>query len=157
MKKLSFYTHGGFFHADEVTAYAICRRADVATGVVRLTDLNNIPDDGIVADIGREYNPARLRFDHHQGLIWRETNQHVHGIPYASAGLIWKEFGRMAIMRQLPGLARQQARLNAIHQRVDETLIQGVDAHDADNAYQISATCSGGKSGHLRLATSLPE
>jgi len=139
MKKLPFYTHAGFFHADEVSAYAICRLADVISGLNRLTDLGNIPDDGIVADIGREYGPARLRFDHHQGIIRRGN-----GYPYASAGLIWKEFGLMAVTEMMPQLAEKPTRARAIVKRVDETLIQGIDAHDADNSYALSATCSAG-------------
>ena len=140
MKKLPFYTHSGFFHADEVTGFAICELADQCSEVVRLTSLDDIPEDGVIADIGREYDPERLKFDHHQGMIRRET-----GCPYASAGLLWKHYGVAAVMNLLPVLAGQKSRVDAIVQRVDETIIQGIDAHDADNAYVLSATCSAGE------------
>lgn len=134
MKKLPFYTHGGFFHADEVTAYAICEMAGMSNKFVRLDNINEIPGDGIVADIGREYDPGQLRFDHHQGFICREN-----GRPYASAGMLWKHYGHL--VSAVYALSKWAQK---IRDRVDETLVQGIDAHDADNAYQVVATCSAG-------------
>ena len=148
MKK-NFYTHGGFFHADEVTAYAICNIANVVyhlhDGLNRLTSLDNIPEDGIIADIGREYDPGSLKFDHHQGLMLRDFNQPGPGVPYASAGMIWNHFGMQCITNLMPQLAGQLSKVRAIVQRVDETLMQGIDAHDADSGYQVTATCYAGK------------
>lgn len=54
---MKYYTHSGFFHADEVAGYAICRLAGVCDQLVRLTDLSSIPSNGIVADIGRDWSP----------------------------------------------------------------------------------------------------
>lgn len=68
-----------------------------------------------------------------------------NGYPYASAGLLWKYYGVAAVMNVLPGLAGQLDRVKMIVHRVDETLIQGIDAHDADNAYVLSASCSAGE------------
>ena len=149
MKKLPFYTHGGFFHAVEVTAYAICELAGVCEKFTRLTSLEDIPQDGIIADIGREYDPDNLKFDHHQGLICREVEIKgvsfaIKGIPYASAGMTWDHFGLQCTANLMPQLAGQSAKVRAIVQRVDETLIQGIDAHDADSAYRVTATCSSG-------------
>jgi len=142
--KLSFYTHGGFFHADEVTAYAICNIADVVfhlhSGLHRINNLDNIPTGGIIADIGREYAPDDLKFDHHQGFFTRG----IAGIPLASAGMIWDYFGSQCVMNLMPQLAGHRKTVQAIVHRVDETMIQGIDAHDADNAYQVTATCTAG-------------
>ncbi len=135
MKK-KFYTHSGFFHADEVTAYAILELTGVCDGFFRLTDLNNIPDDGFVADIGREWDEDKDRYDHHQGFYLRERD----GYPMASAGMVWESYWLDAIEACGFGGAS-----GLMCDRVVETLIRGIDAHDADSAYEVSATCSAGK------------
>lgn len=136
MKK--YYTHAGLFHCDEVAGYAITYLADVCDEHERLTDINNIPDDGVVADIGRVYNPRKNMFDHHQGMLLREN-----GYPLASAGLLWREYGARAV-RNLCDKASDED-VSLIVKRVDESLIQGIDAHDSDNGYTTSAKCIGGK------------
>lgn len=128
---MKYYTHSGLFHCDEVTGYAIVLLAGECTEFERLTDITNLPNDGIIADIGREYNPDKKRFDHHQGLILRDNS-----CPYASAGLLWKAFGKKVVKSVEPS-----CRFSAdVAQRVDETLIQGIDAHDADNTYKVTAS-----------------
>lgn len=151
MKKTNFFTHGGFFHADEVTAYAACILAGAVpndhSGLVRLTDLSGpCPENGIVADIYHVYDPMQLRFDHHQGFFPRNGN----GIPYASAGLVWATYGFEAANQVVSAdeagrMKPSISEIEAIAARVDLTLIQGIDAHDADNAYTVTATCSGGE------------
>lgn len=128
-------------HADEVAGYAICKLARACENFVRLTDLNDIPTDGIIADIGREYNPSMWQFDHHQGFFTRSN-----GMPYASAGMLWEWYGKEAVdFVTLPDGDRFNTReIEEIAARVDETLIQGIDAHDADSGYKLTATCSGG-------------
>lgn len=146
---MKYYTHAGFFHADEVTGYATCRLAGVADHPIRLTTLTEIPADGIVADIGREYDPGKQRFDHHQGLFPRAAG----GIPLASAGMLWGQYGKYAVVSVLgndDGYYDSDPTVQAIADRVDETFIQGIDAHDADSAYHAEASCSAGK---VRLTT----
>lgn len=144
LARQKFYTHAGLFHADEVTAYAICNAAGVMfdnhTGLHRLTNISEIPEDGIVADIGRQYNADFLQFDHHQSFIKR-----IDGFPFATAGLIWKHFGLQAVERII-----SSKYVKEIADRVDEVFIKGIDAHDADNDYSVSANCSAGK---VRLCT----
>lgn len=135
---MNYYTHAGLFHADEVFGYAICRMAMNNIDLVRLTDLSMIPDDGIVADIGREWAPGQRKFDHHQGFFTREN-----GMPYASAGMIWEAYGPAAVKKVAE--IDSEDFVNEVWLRVDETLIQGIDAHDSDNKYKLEATCSGGK------------
>ena len=137
---MKYYTHAGLFHADEVFGYAICRMACVCDSLERLTDLNNIPEDGIVADIGRVHDPERHRYDHHQGMLYREN-----GMPYASAGLLWEQFGLEAIEIYIPSeLYADHGFWSEVHARVDHVLIQGLDAHDSDSEYKASFSCSGG-------------
>lgn len=138
---MKYYTHAGFFHADEVTGFAICRLSGICNEVVRLADLSGIPTDGLVADIGREWDPSENRFDHHQGFFRRNDET---GVPLASAGMLWGVFGMETVFRFFTGnISRGQA--YDVMMRVDETLIHGIDAHDADSEYRIGATCIAGK------------
>lgn len=87
-------THNGPFHADEVLAVAVLLalspKASVSK-VVRTRDPKLLEAADVVVDVGGVYNPATLRFDHHQkgGAGERESNT----IKYSAAGLVWKEFG----------------------------------------------------------------
>lgn len=139
---MNYYTHSGLFHCDEVAGFSICKFAGVCETFTRLSDIENLPKDGLIADIGREYNPDSQRFDHHQSLLLRKN-----GYPLASAGLLWKHYGYYAVFNLLGGeeTEQHQTYLNDIVKRVDLTLIQGIDAHDSDNAYSLTATCVGGK------------
>ena len=128
---MNYYTHGGWFHADELMGYVICRMAGEVDELVRLEDYGSfIPTDGIVADIGMVYNPGLRRFDHHQGMMYRPN-----GYPYASAGLLWKEYGMAAISNQL-GLELDEGKMVEVWEYVDRNLMQGLDAHDSSNEYQ---------------------
>lgn len=145
MEENIYYTHAGFFHADEVTGYAILELANICTDFERLTDLNNIPTSGIVADIGREYDPTKNRFDHHQGFFTREN-----GYPLASAGMIWNEYGELCAKIQTGSADSEE--IEWIANRIDERLIQGIDAHDADSNYSNTAGCSAGSVNVLTLS-----
>jgi uncharacterized UPF0160 family protein len=133
---MTYYTHAGLFHCDEVAGFAITKVAKICTSFKRLTDIVNLPNDGLISDIGRVYDPSQKRFDHHQAFLVREN-----GYPMASAGLLWKEFGLLAVKAVLP----ESKYHTEIAKRVDERLIQGIDAHDADSDYYASAECSAGK------------
>lgn len=135
MNKLTYYTHSGRIHADEALGFVITKMAGVCDKFIRLESLDNIPNDGLVADIGRIHVPSTLMFDHHQGAILRKN-----GYPYASAGLLWDEYGIKAIQ----GILHSSKNITKIWNKVDEDFIQGIDAHDADNAYSLKAICSAG-------------
>jgi uncharacterized UPF0160 family protein len=125
----TFYTHAGRFHADEIGAFVILTMAGVCDKYERLTDLTNIPTDGIVGDIGRVYDPEKNLYDHHQAFYYRPD-----GGVYATMGMIWKDYGRMAIDRQLGGHMTPE-QLDEYWQYVDVNFIQAIDANDADSDY----------------------
>ncbi len=110
-------THDGTFHADDVFAAATLTLAhpDEEIEIVRSRNEQDFSIADILVDVGGEYDPERLRFDHHQpgGAGVREN-----GIPYASFGLVWKHYGEI-----LAGSIE-----NA--QLIDEKLVQGIDGHD---------------------------
>lgn len=117
-------THSGSFHADDVMGGAILDLVFPAIEIVRTRDLQRLQHLPIVFDVGGEYAPERGRFDHHQkgGAGARES-----GIPYASSGLLWKQFGLEA--------ARNIAEVGGVDfaelvTRVDRLLMAPIDAHD---------------------------
>lgn len=140
---MTYYTHSGMFHCDEVAGFTILKFTGVVNDFVRLKDtsLDNIPKDGVIADIGKVYDPDKLLFDHHQGMIFRED-----GYPYATAGLLWKYFGFDFVSTFLmnKGITKLESFVRAVVDRVDETLFKGIDASDADSQYNVSSTCRGG-------------
>jgi uncharacterized UPF0160 family protein len=89
-------THDGPFHADDVMAYALVRTFwDPGAELVRTRDLSRIAVADIVVDVGGEYDPARLRFDHHQASYTG---------PWSAAGMVLDWLSRAG--RIEPELAR---------------------------------------------------
>jgi len=108
-------THSGSFHADDVLAAATIRLANPAATILRSRDMDQLNAADILFDVGRVFDPATCRFDHHQ-LEYKEARE--NGIPYSSFGLVWNELGAT-----LCGSADAA-------NRVDAALVQGVDAID---------------------------
>lgn len=108
-------THGGVFHADEVMAVAIL--SEIYGQEMKVSRVfkvpNDLPDGTIVLDIGGG------KYDHHQrgGNGAREN-----GVPYASCGLIWREFGKE--------LLKEVEDVENVWRLIDERLISGIDAND---------------------------
>lgn len=78
-------THNGTFHADEITAIALIQIfVDPMVSIDRVPHQSTInkADYDYVIDIGRQYDPTKGLFDHHQwqggkssaGLIWEYIN-----------------------------------------------------------------------------------
>lgn len=116
-------THSGRFHADEVFAIAMILMLG-EKHIVRSRDQQVIDQAEIVLDVGGEYDPQRLRFDHHQNSFTRERND---GTPYATAGLVWEYFGeRILAAKGLEGDYERKFALNW----VDQKIIKDIDAVD---------------------------
>lgn len=94
-KPIHMVVHDGSFHADDVMACAIVKEYAVRNNkrlrITRTRDESSIAHADIVADVGNVYDPTTLRFDHHQP---EGAGVRTNGIPYASAGLVWKYFGK---------------------------------------------------------------
>ena len=112
---MKIITHSGSFQADDIFAVAILLLAVGESEVVRTRDKDQIALADYVVDVGMIYDPAQNRFDHHQP---GGAGERPNGIPYASCGLVWKEFGEM-----LAG-GKEEADL------IDTNLMQPLDAHD---------------------------
>lgn len=73
-------THSGPFHADDVLAWALLRAfAPWPLRLVRTRDDAEISASDVVFDVGAVYDPAAMRFDHHQ---------HSYTGPWSSAGMV---------------------------------------------------------------------
>lgn len=88
--KLVIGTHNGIFHADEIVACAILCLFHFTRSVqiLRTRDPNMLLQCDICVDVGGGH------YDHHQAGF-HETRE--NGVKYASAGLIWKSYGRQLI------------------------------------------------------------
>jgi len=108
--------HSGNFHIDDVFAVATIELwlGDEPHTVVRTRDASVIATGDYVVDVGGEYDPARDRFDHHQG----GAGEHSDGIPYSSFGLVWNKYGE-----QLCGSREAAA-------SIEKRIVESIDAMD---------------------------
>lgn len=114
-KQLKVITHSGHFQPDDVFAIAALQLLLGDFELVRTRDPEVIKTGDWVVDVGREYDPEKMRLDHHQeGGAGKREN----GIPYSSIGLVWKHYGA-----EICGSAE-------VAQKIDEKLIQALDATD---------------------------
>lgn len=116
-------THNGVFHADESMAVAILKMVFGDLTLVRTRNEEELKKCDVLVDVGGVYDQTAERYDHHQrgGAGIREN-----GIPYSSAGLVWAAYGPNICLAR-SGKGSETAK---IWQRVDEELIQAIDASD---------------------------
>jgi len=129
---MKLVTHAGSFHLDDLFAVATIKILYPDIEIVRSRNPEDFTSADFVIDVGDVYDPLTNRFDHHQqgGAGVREN-----GVPYASFGLIWKQFGL-----QLSKEAR-------IADLVDKKMVQPIDA--ADNGYNMYRETKRGLSPYL--------
>ncbi|CDF32246.1 unnamed protein product [Chondrus crispus] len=98
-------THNGTFHCDEALACHMLRVLPrfSASRIVRTRDPATLSTLDVLVDVGAVYDPAALRFDHHQ----RTFSATLCPAPprnrtkLSSAGLVYKHFGRDVITHVL--------------------------------------------------------
>lgn len=150
IRHLRIATHNGRFHADEVMAAAILaklfnealpRHDFCFTWELLRLDRHDplLQEAEILIDIGREYDPARGRFDHHQkGGAGKRMQVRVGGeledVTFSTCGLVWYACGRL-ITGEYDAVDRFPA-----FERLDWRLFRGVDA--SDNGYQMAQSIS---------------
>lgn len=144
---MKIITHDGRFHADEVLAIAIMSivepavKKDTLFYVVRTRDQKIINDTRAAAkassdcclliDIGLEYNPSALQFDHHQAGCKEVFNERSN-TQLSSAGMIYKEYGRQAIAQIAKEISSviSDATLAEIYEAIYFQFVHEFDAHD---------------------------
>jgi uncharacterized UPF0160 family protein len=68
-KVVTFLTHNGRFHTDEVTACAFVKLIEEPESILKITrsrDMTNKKYYNWVVDVGKEYNNEKKYYDHHQ-------------------------------------------------------------------------------------------
>lgn len=83
-------THAGVFHADDVFAAAFLHTLNPRITITRVRDAQQAPADALLFDIGGG------RYDHHQP----DSEVRPNGVKYAAFGLLWRDFGHLAIPEQ---------------------------------------------------------
>ena len=142
-------THSGKFHADDVWAVAVLELLFPGSELVRTRDAAAIAAADFAVDVGGIWDADSGRFDHHQKGFQGARSS---GVVYASAGLVWKEFGArcvslLAQQRVNCTLAPEQAR--EIAYAIDADVVQYLDMSDtgaaksAPGSYGLSAIVSG--------------
>jgi uncharacterized UPF0160 family protein len=89
---MKIVTHNGTYHADDVFAVATLLLVYSEAEVIRSRDEGVIKSSDIAVDVGGVYDPYAKRFDHHQA---EGGGVRSNGVPYASFGLVWKEYGEV--------------------------------------------------------------
>lgn len=142
-------THSGKFHADDAWAVAVLNILYPDSDIIRTRDQALIDAADFAIDVGGIWDPASGRFDHHQKGFEAARQS---GVPYASAGLVWKEYGArcvaaIALAHTGHELAHETARQLAY--AIDDDVVQYLDLSDvgaaknAPGGYGLSAVISG--------------
>jgi len=124
-------THNGPFHADDAVGVAIVSRLAGDCQVRRTRDDDAVADADVAIDVGGQHDPTEGRFDHHQK---NGAGARPNGTPYASAGLVWAEYGKDFVEWELG----EDVDAAAIARRVDKKIIQGIDALDTGYDQPVS-------------------
>ncbi|MDP2946994.1 MAG: MYG1 family protein, partial [Nanoarchaeota archaeon] len=85
---MKIVAHDGIFHGDEIFALAVLKLIYPDAEIIRTRDEKVFSEADLLIDVGIKFDNEKL-FDHHQ-LDFKEKRK--NGIPYASAGLIWRKF-----------------------------------------------------------------
>ena len=142
-------THSGKFHADDAWAVAVLKILFPQAEVVRTRDLALIEAADFAVDVGGIWDPATGRFDHHQKGF---AGTRGTGVPYASAGLVWKEYGARcvsALALAHTGHALSNEKATEMAYSIDADVVQYLDLSDvgaaknAPGSYGLSAVVSG--------------
>lgn len=142
-------THSGKFHADDAWAVAALKIVFPQAQVVRTRDEARVAAADFAVDVGGIWDPAMGRFDHHQkGFAGaRQT-----GVPYASAGLVWKEYGARCVQilaEAHTGQVLTDDKALEMACSIDADVVQYLDLSDvgaaknAPGGYGLSAVVSG--------------
>ena len=123
-------THSGHFHADEALAVHLLRMLPAynASPLVRTRDPKLLETCHTVVDVGGEYDASRNRYDHHQRGF--TTTFPGKATKLSSAGLVFMHFGKPIIAQKLGGVAEDDAQVALIWNKMYESFVEALDAHD---------------------------
>ena len=148
-------THGGKFHADDAWAVAVLKVLFPEADIIRTREQARIDAADFAIDVGGVWDPATGRFDHHQKEF---DGTRVSGVPYASAGLVWREYGARcvaALAERHTGERLADDTAQQIAYAIVADIVQYLDLSDvgvaknAPGSYGLSAVVSGFNPGWL--------
>ena len=153
-------THSGSFHADDVFGVAVLAALHPRHEIVRTREPREVAAADFAVDVGGEWDPGRGRFDHHQrGFDGARSSLDASGGTvraegYASAGLVWREFGRSYVeqVAQAMGHALPEDQIARVAQDVDAALVRYLDL--VDTGAQVVAPGVAGLSSQIALLNS---
>lgn len=128
-------THSGVFHADEVMALALCRylKGFEKINIVRTRKFEIFQYADLLADVGHEFNPEKLRYDHHMSDFKEKFNDSSN-IILSSAGLVYKYHGKEAIKNILTSWKKTDLTsddiIDLLFNKIYERLIKFIDGVD---------------------------
>lgn len=132
-------THSGPFHCDDVLACCLIKFLPVYKDaqIIRTRDEELIKSADIVLDVGGEYNPEKLRFDHHQrgfDLTLKDLNPKLdHTIKLSSAGLVYHHFGREILneaLKLIGSEVNEAEKLDVFYENVYNKFVKEIDGVD---------------------------
>jgi uncharacterized UPF0160 family protein len=142
-------THSGKFHADDAWAVAVLKILFPQAQVVRTRDTEQVAAADFAVDVGGIWDPAAGCFDHHQKGF---SGARPTGVPYASAGLVWKHYGARcvsALAAAHTGHCLTDDKAVEMAHSIDADVVQYLDLSDvgaaknAPGGYGLSAVVSG--------------
>ena len=148
-------THGGKFHADDAWAVAVLKVLFPDADIIRTREQARIDAADFAIDVGGAWDPASGRFDHHQKEF---DGARISGVPYASAGLVWRDYGARCVAvlaERLTGETLGDDTAQQIAYAIDADIVQYLDlsdvgvARNAPGSYGLSAVVSGFNLGWL--------
>lgn len=142
-------THSGKFHADDAWAVAVLHILFPDCEISRTRDPALIDAAAFAVDVGGIWDPATGRFDHHQKGF---DGARESGVAYASAGLVWREYGARCVSSLAAahaGATLTDDKAREIAYAIDTDIVQYLDLSDvgaaksAPGGYGLSAVISG--------------
>jgi uncharacterized UPF0160 family protein len=131
-------THSGSFHADDVFGVGVLMGVFPSHTLVRTRNNEKIEAADFAVDVGGLWGAAAGRFDHHQRSFKGARparlvdGVEIAGVGYASAGLVWSEYGA-AYVKALTsgnGFELDSQALAEIARSIDTSLVQYLDIVD---------------------------
>ncbi|DAZ96240.1 TPA: hypothetical protein N0F65_012543 [Lagenidium giganteum] len=134
-------THNGSFHCDEALAVSMLKLLPkfAAHDVLRTRDEALLAQCDAVVDVGGIYDPASLRFDHHQ-KTFQDSFDAEHKTRLSSAGLVYKHFGKeiiQVIAQEATSKPLDDATVELLYKKTYKNFIEHIDG--IDNGVSVSS------------------
>lgn len=131
---MKIVTHNGRFHQDDVLASVMLKKIYPHSEIIRTRDQDIINSASIVYDVGGVFDPATLRFDHHQ-ISFDEKFSDKFIYKLSSAGLVFRHFASELIATY--GFDTTQDNFKSLVEEIYANYFLGVDA--IDNGYNTDS------------------